>query len=88
MESHRIVKLTTRREMLQATTALAGGALVAGLLPGNLACAASGNAQQAGKAPADPVAAFRAQMASAPIQTKISPIISPCFPVPAEMLWC
>lgn len=71
MDSNRIVRLTTRREMLQATTALAGGALVAGLLPGKPArAAAPGSAQQAGAPPVDAVAAFRAQMASVPIQAQ------------------
>ncbi len=71
MHSKRIVRLTTRREMLQATAGFAGGALVARLLPEEMARAATwSSAQQAGAPPVDPVATFRAQLASTPIQAQ------------------
>jgi cyclase len=70
MNPNRTEKGTTRREILQATTALTGGMLLARLFPGALVSAASpGYPQQAGAAPADPVAAMRAQFASAPLES-------------------
>ena len=65
-------KLTTRREMLRATGALAGGALLAKLFPGSLLAGAArplAYPQQAGSAPADPLAAMRAQMGATPLET-------------------
>ena len=65
-------KLTTRREMLRATGALAGGALLAKLFPGSLLAGAArpfAYPQQAGAAPADPLAAMRAQMGATPLET-------------------
>lgn len=71
MDFNCILRRTTRREMLQAATALAGGALLARLFPETLVRAAtSGSAQQPGAPPADPVAAMRAQMGSAPIEAQ------------------
>ena len=59
-------RLMTRRELLKTTSALAGGAAFAHLIPGSLARAI---AQQRGAAPApDPVAAMRAQMGATPIE--------------------
>ena len=61
--------LTTRRELLKSAAALAGGSLISQLLPGTFPRAAAlGYAQQAAAPPADPVAAFRAQLAAIPIQ--------------------
>jgi cyclase len=69
MESNRTIKLTTRREMLQAATAFAGGAVLVRLYPAKLVhAAAAGYPQQA--PPADPVAAMRAQFGGMPIQTQ------------------
>src|SRR5438094_5704226 len=71
MSSHSFVKPTSRRAMLRDSATLAGSAILAQLFPGSLRASfpwnASGNAPQQG-APADPVAAFRAQMAANPIQ--------------------
>jgi cyclase len=67
MESNPTMKLTTRREMLRAATALAGGALVARFYPAKLVHAATPGfppQQPAG----DPVAAMRAQFGGMPIQ--------------------
>lgn len=63
-------KLITRRELLKTTTAAAGGTLFVHLFPGAIAEALA--QQQAGRAtapPPDPVAAMRAQMAAAPLET-------------------
>lgn len=57
-------KLMTRRDLLKTTTIVAGGTALAHLLPGSLARAFA----QQGGAPADPVAAMRAQMAATPIE--------------------
>jgi cyclase len=63
MDTNRITGRTTRREMLQA-------ALLARVFSGSWAYGtASGNAQQGAAAP-DALAAFRAQMASAPLATQ------------------
>ncbi len=59
----------TRREMLRRTGGIAGGALVAGLLPGALLGRVPAYAQQGGAAPADPLAATRAQMGATPLET-------------------
>jgi len=65
-------KLTTRREMLRATSAVAGGALLARFFPGTLLAGAArpmAYPQQAGAAPADPLTAIRAQMGATPLET-------------------
>lgn len=65
-------KLATRREMLRATGAVGGGALLARFLPGTLLAGAArpvAYPQQAGAAPADPLAATRAQIGATPIET-------------------
>lgn len=69
MESNPTRKFFTRREMLQATAALAGGALAARLFPAGIArAAARGIPQQA--AGGDQVAAMRAQFGGMPIQSQ------------------
>src|SRR5438105_13116292 len=75
MSPHSFVKPSSRRAMLRDSATLAGSALLATLFPASLRASfpwnapwnAPGNASQQG-APADPVAAFRAQMAANPIQ--------------------
>ena len=78
MDFNRGAGLATRRDILKAGATLGGGALLAGVLPERLARAAiAGYGQQAGAAPTDPVAAFRAQLASNPIQVqKLAPNIT------------
>jgi len=66
MEPRNDSRLTTRREMLRMTGGVAGGALLARFFPG--AWARPAYAQQAGAAPADPLAATRAQMGAAPME--------------------
>ena len=56
--------------MLRDSAALAGGALVAQLFPSSLLRASIPFPQQQSTPPADPVAAFRAQMAATPLQTQ------------------
>jgi cyclase len=68
MEPNRTIKLSTRREMLQAATALVGGALLTRFYPATLVHAAAGYPQQG--AAADPVAAMRAQFGGTPIQAQ------------------
>lgn len=68
MNSHRTVRLTTRREMVQAASALAAGALLDSLFPRRLIDAAT--PRYARQQAPDPVAAFRTQLASIPIQTQ------------------
>jgi len=68
MDSRNASKLT-RREMLRRTGGIAGGALVARLLPGVLLGRVPAYAQQGGAAPADPLAATRAQMGATPMET-------------------
>src|SRR5256885_2874980 len=71
MVSNRMTRLMTRREALQAVTSVAGGTLLIQLFPRMQAFAASASyAQQVGSPPADPVAAFRAQLGGIPIQTQ------------------
>ncbi|HKW63576.1 MAG TPA: MBL fold metallo-hydrolase [Candidatus Acidoferrum sp.] len=69
-----LVKPTSRRAMLRDSAAVAGSAFLAQLFPAPLRaafpCNAPWSAQQQGAAPADPVAAFRAQMAANPIQSQ------------------
>lgn len=70
MDSNRTMTFTTRREMLQVATGLAGGAVLSWLLPETLIRAANhGYVQQTG-AVTDAAAAFRAQLASRPIQAQ------------------
>jgi hypothetical protein len=60
MDSKNISRLTTRREMLRLTGGIAGGVLATRIFPGAWPLA---YAQQTGAAaPADPLAATRAQM--------------------------
>ena len=69
METNPTMNLKTRREVLRAATALAGGALVARFFPGSLVQAATlAYPQQA--PPADPLAAMRAQFGGTPIQAQ------------------
>ena len=72
MDPMHFFKVTTRREMLRATSAVAGSALLAGLFPGSLLASAArpmAFPQQAGAAPADPLEAMRAQMGATPLET-------------------
>jgi glyoxylase-like metal-dependent hydrolase (beta-lactamase superfamily II) len=56
--------------MMQATTAVVGGSLFAGLMPSRLSGAVTAaNAEQAGAAPQDRIAQMRAQAAGATLQT-------------------
>jgi cyclase len=74
MNLNLISKLTTRRQMLRATTAFAGGTLLSGYVPAILlvkteAAARLQGAQQASPASSDMVARYRAEMATLPLQT-------------------
>src|SRR5947208_16771813 len=60
------VTSATRREWLRMMAAMSGGALVDGLLPRELARAATGRVAQQ----QDPVAAFRARIGAIPIQAQ------------------
>src|SRR5690348_13035594 len=67
----RSVTSRTRRDWLQTMAALGAGALVEGLIPRELARAATARAsQQPTAAPQDPVAAARAQIGAIPIQAQ------------------
>src|SRR5579864_1349701 len=71
MSSNSFLKPTSRRAMLRDSATLAGSALLAQLFPGSLLRAAVLPFPLQQTAPAaDPVAAFRAQMAANPIQTQ------------------
>jgi cyclase len=71
MKSDFLVKHTGRREMLRGSATLAGGALLAHLVPGALRASATAVYGPQGTAPAaDPLAAVRAQMGAAPIQAQ------------------
>ena len=71
MNSNSPTRLTTRREMLQRAGTIASGAFLAPLFPASLLYVpGSLYGQQASAPPADPVAAFRAQMAAVPIQAQ------------------
>src|SRR5690349_23733696 len=71
MSSNSFLKPTSRRAMLRDSAALAGSAFLAQLFPASLVRASvPWNAAQQVSAPADPVAAFRAQMAANPIQAQ------------------
>ena len=73
MSSNSFLKPTSRRAMLRDSAALASSAFLAQLFPASLHASfpwnGPWNAPQQG-APADPVAAFRAQMAANPIQSQ------------------
>ena len=61
----------TRREWLRTMAAMGAGALVDGLVPRELARAATGRSpQQPTAPPQDPLAAFRAQLGAIPIQAR------------------
>jgi glyoxylase-like metal-dependent hydrolase (beta-lactamase superfamily II) len=68
MHSNSFLKPTSRRAMLRDSATLAGSALLAKLLPASILRASVPLSAQQPSAPADPVAAFRAQMAAVPIQ--------------------
>ena len=71
MSSKYLEKQSTRREMLRNSAGFAGSALLAQLFPASLLSAAvPGLQQQAATAPTDRLAAMRAQMGAAPIQTQ------------------
>jgi glyoxylase-like metal-dependent hydrolase (beta-lactamase superfamily II) len=73
MDSEAIFKRTTRREILRATGALAGGWAVSHVFPTVLAGATARNAQQGGAAGGDALAAARARFGKVPIEsTKLS----------------
>src|ERR1700731_5076276 len=64
-------KQSTRRKMLRNAVAFAGSALLAQLFPASLLSAGVRDLrQQAATAPTDSLAAMRAQMGSAPIQSQ------------------
>lgn len=67
-------RLTTRREMLRATTTFAGGILLSELVPWNVLASATptargGSPQQPSAAPVDPVAKYRADAGTVPVET-------------------
>jgi cyclase len=73
MDTNKNPKLSTRREMLRTTGMFAGGTLLVQLLPRSLAAAFPTFAQQTGAAPAEALAAARAQFGKIPIaSTKLS----------------
>src|SRR5262245_12744457 len=59
----------TRREILQLTTVLGGSTWLTHMFPELARATPVGSYQQASAAPTDPVAAVRAQMAMAPMET-------------------
>src|SRR5437899_8847034 len=64
-------KQSTRREMLRTAAGFAGSALLAQLFPASLLSAGvPGLRQQASTPPTDSLAAMRAQLGSAPIQSQ------------------
>jgi cyclase len=69
MNSDNIVKRATRREMLQAGGALAGGWALSQLFPKALAGATPRFTQQGSAAPADALAAARARFGKVPIES-------------------
>jgi hypothetical protein len=73
MDSGNMFKRATRREILQATGALAGGWALSHVFPEALAGATPRFAQQGGAAGADALAAARARFGKVPISsTKLS----------------
>ena len=70
MCSNSLLSSSSRRTMLRHSAALAGSALVAQLFPASLLRASTSLPQQPSTPPADPVAAFRAQMAANRIQSQ------------------
>ena len=69
MDSGSIVKQATRRELLQATGAFAGGWALSQVFPKALAGAPSRFAQEGGATPADALAAARARFGKVPIES-------------------
>ena len=69
MSSNPFLKATSRRAMLRDSATLAGSAFLAQLFPASLRASFPWDAPQQ-SAPADPVAAFRAQMGANPIQAQ------------------
>jgi cyclase len=73
MVSKSSVRFFTRRQLLQTAGMVAGGSLLAQLLPQSLAAAFPAFAQQAGAAPPETVATARARFVNVPIEpTKLS----------------
>ena len=70
MCSNSLLSSSSRRTMLRHSAALASSALVAQLFPASLLRASTPLPQQPSTPPADPVAAFRAQMAANRIQSQ------------------
>ena len=71
MDLNFLQRISTRRTMLRDSAALAGSAFVAQVFPASLLRASlPWNAPQQSAPPADPAAAFRAQMAGVPLQTQ------------------
>jgi cyclase len=71
MDANRTMRLVTRREVLQAGAAFAGGVVWARLFPETLGAAVfPGYAQQPSAPPTDRAAQFRAQMGRNPIQAQ------------------
>jgi len=68
MHSNSFLKPTSRRAMLRDSATLTGSVFLAQLFPASLLSAAVPFPQQQAAPPADPVAAFRAQMAANAIQ--------------------
>jgi len=69
MKSFVIAKQSTRRELLRATTALAGGFAASHLLPPDFAAAASRSEQQGGTASNPGLEAARTRFGKAPIES-------------------
>src|SRR6266851_3697510 len=73
MSTKREAKLVSRRELLQTTAVIAGSTVFSRFFPAALRARAAALPwppyPQQGGAPADPVAAMRAQMAAAPMET-------------------
>ena len=69
MDSGSIAKRATRREILQATGAFAGGWALSHVFPSALAGATPRFARQEGSAPADALAAARARFGKVPIES-------------------
>ena len=61
--------LPTRRDVLRAAGAFAGGAAMSQLFPATLAAVSPGNARQSGAAPASALSAARAEFGQVPIKT-------------------
>jgi cyclase len=73
LDFHKNSKSYSRRKILQATGAFAGGTFCAQMFPQSLVAAFPPYAQQAGAPPADPLAAMRATFGKVPIEaTKLA----------------